>query len=310
MIKMTTVNKLHFKIRHRVKRLYVSRLQDRDMQRGLIAYWSRSAETWRNIGDAINPYILQRLTNRNVYHYDDCTRSQRAMTPIISGAGSILERLPSVPLHVWGSGAKKDGDYSHLKRAVIYSVRGPRTQYVLRKSGIKVPDSFGDPVLIIPDLIPIAWKSRPVMNSSREIGVVVVGVILHYADLRDVKFFSAGTGDFRFSIINVNWPLERIVKVMCACDYIVSSSLHGLILADAFRISRLWISSASPLAGGEFKFHDYHESLGFNSIIPQNLERLADYPFFMEHSILPDVSCLQADIKATFGEISRSTEIS
>jgi pyruvyltransferase len=42
---------------------------------------------------------------------------------------------------------------------------------------------------------------------------------------------------------------------------IASSSLHGLILADAYGIPNVWMCLNKDTGGGEFKFKDYYEGV-------------------------------------------------
>jgi pyruvyltransferase len=51
-----------------------------------------------------------------------------------------------------------------------------------------------------------------------------------------------------------------------SCERIVSSSLHGLVIADAYGIPNAWLNSdggagGSRPGGGEFKFYDYFASV-------------------------------------------------
>lgn len=52
-----------------------------------------------------------------------------------------------------------------------------------------------------------------------------------------------------------NW-LE-VLDQICSCEYIASSSLHGLIMSEAYDIPNLWIELSGKLMGGHFKFHDF-----------------------------------------------------
>ena len=47
---------------------------------------------------------------------------------------------------------------------------------------------------------------------------------------------------------------------MLSCRQIVTSSLHGLVVADAYGLLSAWLESSTP-KGGEFKFHDYFASV-------------------------------------------------
>ncbi len=65
----------------------------------------------------------------------------------------------------------------------------------------------------------------------------------------EVKKINLGTSD-----------IEGTLTEILSCEKIVSSSLHGIILADAYGIPSAWLSSTTP-KGLEFKFYDYFISV-------------------------------------------------
>ncbi len=58
--------------------------------------------------------------------------------------------------------------------------------------------------------------------------------------------------------------IENINK----CEFIASSSLHGIITADAYNIPSLWIKLSNNIIGGHFKFQDYMLSVNRNQMEP------------------------------------------
>jgi Polysaccharide pyruvyl transferase len=58
-------------------------------------------------------------------------------------------------------------------------------------------------------------------------------------------------------VVNVHQPAERVVREISASAAVITTSLHGLVTADAYGIPAVWTMLEPPLSGGSFKFHDY-----------------------------------------------------
>lgn len=87
------------------------------------------------------------------------------------------------------------------------------------------------------------------------------GIIPHNTDYKYIKrHFNIDNN----IIINLNTSLEQIeptIDRILECEYIFSSSLHGLIVAHAYGIKAIWIQSHKKLYGDSIKFKDYYSSL-------------------------------------------------
>jgi pyruvyltransferase len=64
------------------------------------------------------------------------------------------------------------------------------------------------------------------------------------------------------ALIDIKSGLKAVADLLYSCERIASSSLHGLILADAYGIPSCWIELSRRIAGGWFKFIDYFCSVG------------------------------------------------
>jgi hypothetical protein len=73
-------------------------------------------------------------------------------------------------------------------------------------------------------------------------------------------------------LVNVQQPVEAVIDAIASCEFVVSSSLHGLIVAHAYRRPALWVEFADPLLGDRSKFHDYFASLGRPAPSPVRLD--------------------------------------
>jgi pyruvyltransferase len=206
-----------------------------------------------NFGDLLSPYLVEKLTSKAVVEVKNKTGSKRIRTisfrkkPVsYLGIGSIISRANASSI-VWGSGAFGTETKTNLsKKAKYLAVRGPLTRNLLRINGINCPEVYGDPALLIPGVF------NPPVQKKYKIGVILRWSETDWHDVdadSDVRKINLGTSD-----------IEGTLTEILSCERIISSSLHGIILADAYGIPSAWLSSTTP-KGLEFKFYDYFLSV-------------------------------------------------
>jgi pyruvyltransferase len=192
-----------------------------------------------NFGDVLSPWLIAKMTGREVVAADPDE-------PHYVAIGSIL-RHTSAQSHVWGAGSFGTEDPSEFTAGARYSgVRGPLSRVRLRAQGITVPKVFGDPALLVP-----AYFAPRVRKTH------TYGVVARWSERRvleaqlgpDVRLIDLGTTD-----------VEGVIEAMLSCRFIVTGSLHGLVMADAYGIPSAW-RMAKGAEGGAFKFFDYFSSV-------------------------------------------------
>jgi pyruvyltransferase len=101
--------------------------------------------------------------------------------------------------------------------------------------------------------MPRYYKAKP--NNMR----YRIGIVPHFVDQDSeiVKSLSEGP-DVKVIYVQNNYDI--FINEIASCDFILSSSLHGLILSDAYGIPNKWISLSDKVIGGEFKFKDYYST--------------------------------------------------
>jgi hypothetical protein len=195
-----------------------------------------------NFGDLLSPWLVEKMTGREVVVAD-------RKKPHYVVIGSIINQATSKSI-VWGSGTYgTEGKDEVSPRAHYTAVRGPLTRAKLgahRGFGIRVPEVYGDPALLLP------LYYMPEVPVTHEYGVVVRWSERRWAQAT----FGPGVKMIDFARSDV----EAVVRELLSCKRIVTSSLHGLIVADAYGIPNAWLASDSP-RGGVYKFYDYFASV-------------------------------------------------
>jgi pyruvyltransferase len=192
--------------------------------------WWRVAD---NFGDLLAPWLVSRMTGREV------TLVPKG-DPHYLTVGSVLN-LSSPGSVVWGSGSFGTEAPTFAPDARYTAVRGPLSRARLVKLGLDVPDVFGDPALLVP-----AYFS-PRVEKTHAYGIVVrwsEKKWQHAAVGPGVRLIDLGSDD-----------VEGTIRAILSCRRIVTGSLHGLVMADAYGIPSAWTMVGSE--GAEFKFFDY-----------------------------------------------------
>src|SRR5690606_29800891 len=85
-----------------------------------------------------------------------------------------------------------------------------------------------------------------------------VAFVPHGHHRSHVPFLSlAEAAGYRVRVVDVHQTAERVVREIAASAAVITTSLHGLVTADAYGIPAAWTTLEPPLEGGDFKFHDY-----------------------------------------------------
>lgn len=233
----------------RVARLYLEAYRSRGDELNVLHY------CYRNWGDAINPWLVEAISGRHVTSIDIDARSLFPTAgcfnadPMYAVVGSILQHADCRTV-VWGAGFEAAGLRPRQAPRSIHAVRGPLSAAELRAAGIACGETYGDPVLLLPRLY------RPLAGKRFRLGVIP-----HLADLADPALGRfAARDDVR--VIDLRGPLWATINAVAACERVVSTSLHGLILADAYGIPNAWVALGGEIPGGTFKFLDYYASIG------------------------------------------------
>lgn len=206
-----------------------------------------------NFGDYLNKSLCEKISRKKVKRIPiDVTNSTQRYYVI----GSILQEVQSSNYEIWGSGfISKRARLKYIPNK-IHAVRGPLTRVIIINKGVECPEVYGDPALIYPKL----YKPKVKKNTS-------IGIIPHYADKKYVWLNKINRRK-NIKVIDIeNKNVHHFINEVLSCDIIFSSSLHGLIIADAYDIKSYWFQLSDEIVGDNFKFNDYFLSVN-RPIIP------------------------------------------
>ena len=266
-------------------------------------YWNDMS----NFGDRLNEDVCRML-----YREEPIWASPKRCRAVF--IGSVLEKFIYGREHwsidalwikyfrskvaVWGSGFIKEPtkiDEKLMRRLDIHAVRGELTLNRLRRlTGKALSDvAIGDPGLlasklfsfdvdfrhicgIIPHHVELANVPRDVATVKRE---QESGVLLPETVMAMPLFNRLSKSIPESVVLNPESRPDTVIKKISECGAILSSAMHGLIIADSFSIPNIRIVASDMLMGGDYKFNDYysafsrnrHRKLDIRSDIPSDI---------------------------------------
>lgn len=230
-------------------------------------WWNRIA----NFGDGISPVVVAHVSGRAVVWAAPDEAEVFAVGSILRTVarsyrgGAPDGRRPVI----WGSGCLKPVGRGFMAHVDFAAVRGPRTAEVLRLG----PLPMGDPGLLI----------RAAMGEDIAPGEEIA-LVAHHAHRSDpaLRALAGTVPGLRWVDVTDPDPLA-VVRAIASCRHVVSSSLHGLVIADAFGRPSTWLDPTGIHAEATFKFHDYAAAIGRDlgapvtaAALPAHLAGLAD----------------------------------
>lgn len=200
-----------------------------------------------NFGDALSPLVTEFALGAPVVesHFAGAD---------LSAIGSILDPLQRWgnrfnPI-IWGSGFIQDGGPWKGQGIRPVAVRGALTrERVQHLAETRLP--LGDPGLLVrrifPELLDVKKRYR-------------VSLIPHISETFDPIVGELLEQDPELHVINVRSDPRRVLEEIAASGVVFSSSLHGIVCADALDVPNAWTPLSAKLEGGDYKFTDYYSA--------------------------------------------------
>lgn len=228
-----------------------------------LVYWNG-----KNLGDYLSPFIISKLSGLPIKYKSLCLFDKKAQLNLlfdyfikknitwkkltetlfffernVLGVGSIIAYGNQRSL-IWGSGFMNQNE--HIRGGKILAVRGRLTNEKIINDGYKGCNVFGDPALLLPLIV------KP--SSEKKYNLAIIP---HW---REYDYFQSKYGG-QYKVLDIRTTdVEYFVKELTLCKYVLSSSLHGIILSHAYNIPALWIKHGYIDTDG-FKFYDYFSSV-------------------------------------------------
>ena len=217
--------------------------------RWISAYWW----TWQpNFGDLLTPYLLEKSGITPVLQ--PVSRAQFACV------GSILEHLHSrFRGTVFGAGFIRPHSHVDLSHCQIRAVRGHLTR---QRLGLSKTLPLGDPGLLL----------RHFFKEERQPKKYVLGLIPHFNDASKPQIQAICRREpdkiMLIDVTDIREGITPVLKQIDQCEYVISSSLHGLVVAEAFDIPTAWTVLSGKTGGlwyrGTYKYDDYYSVFGID----------------------------------------------
>lgn len=209
-----------------------------------IRVWFFRESAFLNFGDELTTDIIERLFNKK----SELTSIEEADLYAVGSIIEIIDREKSKKSYVWGSGFIFEGRSIVNRKNIFKATRGYHSRRALPKKYQHIP--VGDPGL----LSNLIYKDLGEPTDC-------IGIIPHYVDEDNEILDRARNDKKHYKIISVKDTPDNVIKQLTSCKVILSSSLHGLIVADSFGIPNIHMPMSNKLTGGLYKFKDYYSSI-------------------------------------------------
>lgn len=242
-----------------------------------LIWWSEK----KNLGDYLSYLVYEWILKEYKIEKDKVVNQ----TKYIMAIGSVISFLTE-DATVWGSGILGVSEIPvvfnkrYFRKLDIRAVRGPFTRHVLVSAGYKCPEIYGDPAILMP------YIYQPETNKRKRFAV---SIIEHHSKDDQLKLCG-------FNYINIEtYDYKKFIDEICASQKIISSSLHGIILAETYGVPAVFLSDG--MESQLFKFWDWYLSTGRTDIrVAKTLEEALE----MEPMPLPQLDEMRDNLIKCF----------
>lgn len=232
----------------------------------------------RNFGDELFQAIASALTRSKVTL---CSPNYLGPKALVGGSTLGFARPGDF---VWGAGLRDGVVPEPVRDLRVFAVRGPLTADALRRKGVTVPATYGDPAILFPRLFP------ELANVAR---TTQIGLVPHFREMLEHPVRSWIDG---VKTIRADRSYAEVLREIAGCQRVVSSSLHGIICAEVLGIPVEPYLLSGQHAEPGFKFRDYFAATGRDWKPHRDVHHALDGSF----SLPPDVTKSTDDLLRAF----------
>jgi hypothetical protein len=215
-----------------------------------------------NSGDFLAFFAAPMIAGRAAHLFQDANQ-----IGALAVVGSVLHNGPR---YSWGAGFIEPSANLSSFTEILFAERGPVSyKQAISTNPVDKTDAsankrqiskvYGDLGLLM------SWFYQP----HKQTKIHPLCLIPHYVDtkspfvsliLQDWKGGSSHSHS-KAHLIDIQAPLFSIMNELVQCEFVLSSSLHGLIFSDSYGIPNGHMELSDKVVGGGHKFDDYFESV-------------------------------------------------
>lgn len=264
-----------------------------------LVYW----DVVSNFGDLLSPFIVNKIlkgkyqiVHKNTcrstylqwlkvifklilhYHKADTIDFLRPYEKSLFAIGSILTYANKKSI-IWGTGFMNEND--DYAGGIVRALRGHLSNKKVMERGGKGCDVFGDPALLLPLFV------SP--SHDKKYSLCIIPHISEY------NAFKQKYGDI-YRVIDLNSKnIEEVVAQITSCKAVLSTSLHGIVVAHAYGIPAIWIKATD--VNNDFKFQDYFSSVNIRPYTGfRNYEEVIDNEILRNELLESDIALPNIDM--------------
>lgn len=210
-------------------------------------FWWEPKDGLPNAGDHLAKVIVEHMLALKDKEIAEKSSSKNKLLSI----GSVIHFARTGDC-IWGTGVngKLIAPKLLFSDLDVRAVRGPLTKDYLNKRGINVPEIYGDPGL----LLPLLFNKELLIDESLKRDFIVIPHMNENFN---------NYNDFNKNICTPRQGAISFTRNIVNSSFVISGSLHGLIIAEAYGIPAVFLDNNS--GESRFKYDDYYFGSGRES---------------------------------------------